>query len=209
MVLDNNNSLDNQVTIEYTYDTLMAFVDAVIPRTPMLAQVYGDVMYYGAVDFFTDEYLYMMLNEYTIPYTNLIAEILNIAAYRFLSMEGNDNRIYEQNRVYFAELPPEDRFRALSLFDQFDEYFSDFTIFQQYPGLVDITSSLYRFVILGYYSEWFGYGTTRLEEPNRREMQYDPLSWEQIGYPGPAISNIDFVNQYYTIRNTNIGLENT
>lgn len=41
----------------YTYDTIMAFVDVVIPRTPLLAQMYGEIMYYGALDLYTDEYL--------------------------------------------------------------------------------------------------------------------------------------------------------
>ena len=41
--------------------------------------------------------------------------------------------------------------------------------------------------MLGYYSEWFGYGTTRMNKPNERVFEFAPISWKQIGYPGPSL----------------------
>ena len=41
--------------------------------------------------------------------------------------------------------------------------------------------------MMGYYSEWSGYGSTRLDEPNQRKLEYYPISWKQVGYPGPSL----------------------
>lgn len=41
--------------------------------------------------------------------------------------------------------------------------------------------------MMGYYSEWYGYGSTRLNEPNQRVLEFYPFSWKQIGYPGPSL----------------------
>ena len=103
----------------YTQETFKAFVDAIIPRSPGLAQEYGKIQYFGALDFQTDEYLILSLNSYDIPF--------------------------------------------------------------------NITGSLNRFTMMGYYSEWYGYGSTRLEVPDQRRLEYFPLSWQQVGYPGPSL----------------------
>jgi hypothetical protein len=99
-------------------ETLKAFVDAIIPRSPGLAEEYGKIQYFGALDLHTYEYLIMTLSSYSIPLTNPLAV---------------------------------------------------------------------RFVMMGYYSEWSGYGSTRLEEPAQRRLEYNPLSWKQVGYPGPSL----------------------
>lgn len=207
MVLENENNMDYPVSIQYTYDTLMALVDAIIPRTPLLAQIYGDIMLYGALDFFTDEYIYVMLNQYTVPYADLTAVNLNMAAYQYLYPDASEENMGEvRERVFFAELSPEDRFRVLSLLKEAVKNSSDFPLFQQFLGLVFIISSLDRFTMLGYYSEWFGYGTTRLDNPNQRIFQFAPPCWEQTGYPGPSFSYINYVNQYYLQRDMENGL---
>ena len=41
--------------------------------------------------------------------------------------------------------------------------------------------------MMGYYSEWYGYGSTRLNEPNQRVLEFYPFSWKQVGYPGPSL----------------------
>lgn len=41
--------------------------------------------------------------------------------------------------------------------------------------------------MFGYYSEWSGYGTTRLAPPNERKFEYAPISWKQVEYPGPSL----------------------
>ena len=89
----------------------------------------------------------------------------------------------------FAAIDHSDRFRALTLLEQLNTYLADLPIpFQGNPELIlYTTSSLNRFTMMGYYSEWSGYGSTRLESPNQRKLEYHPLSWKQIGYPGPSL----------------------
>ena len=101
-------------SLQYTNETFQAFADAVIPRTPRLAEEYGKIQYFGALDLHTDEYLFLTF------------------AYSFVG-------------------------------------------------------SLIRFTMMGYYSEWSGYGSTRLEAPDQRKLEYFPLSWKQVGYPGPSL----------------------
>ena len=125
--------LNNQFeySIQQAQDTFKAFVDAIIPRTPRLAEVYGEIMFYGALDFLTYEFLILSLNNYHIPLEE---------------------------------------------------------------------SSLNRLTMMGYYSEWFGYGSTRLEEPNQRVLEFSPSSWTQVGYPGPSFSYRTDVMEYYKRR---------
>ncbi|WP_438449025.1 hypothetical protein [Gorillibacterium sp. sgz5001074] len=40
--------------------------------------------------------------------------------------------------------------------------------------------------MMGFYSEWIGYGTTRLLSPDYRVMERFPEGWRQAGYPGPS-----------------------
>lgn len=54
-------------------------------------------------------------------------------------------------------------------------------------GLVlNITDAINRLVMFGYYSEWSGYGTTRLAPPTRRRLEEFPVGWTQSAYPGPS-----------------------
>lgn len=117
--------------MKQTEVTFKAFVDAIIPRTPELAEEYGRIQYFGALDLHTDEYLALSLNYY-----------------------------------YFSYLP---------------------IAFKNNPELVLFsTGELNSLTMMGYYSEWSGYGSTRLNSPNHRKLEYFPLSWKQIGYPGPS-----------------------
>lgn len=207
---DNNNHTSHQST----NDTIMAYVDAVIPRTPILAQIYGEIMYYGALDLSVDEYIVLMLYDNTIPIIQMTAEMLNIAARQYL-LEVGTTRTYLRNSIrfnnrsirrraqedfIFRELDRRDRFRAISLLEQINHYFSNELLFQEHPRLLTIASSLNRFTMLGFYSEWYGYGTTRLRDPDQRVFEFAPLSWEQVGYPGHSMSYLKEVKQYYSVR---------
>lgn len=198
--MDNLNSTQDSSTL-YIYVTFMALVDSIIPRTPLLAELYGEVLFYGALDLYTDEYMVMMLNYYAIPLGALTAEMLNISAKEYIEIQGIENNDSPQNTELFAQLTLIERYQALMLLDQIDVYFTDVLTFQEYPALISIASSINRFTMLGYYSEWYGYGTTRLEQPNNRRLQFHPISWEQIGYPGPSLSYIAYVNQYNQLKN--------
>jgi hypothetical protein len=184
------NEQDN--AIQRTQDTFKAFVDAVIPRSPMLAKEFGEIQYFGALDFNTDEYLIMTLDHYYIPLAIPTAEMLDVVAEQLVFMGGN-NRLFNYLRFprggIFAALSPEDRFRALTLLEQVDVNLADLPVpYLDNSGLVlSISSVLNRYTMMGYYSEWYGYGTTRLLSPNQRKLEFYPLSWSQVGYPGPSL----------------------
>jgi len=179
-------------SLKRTQETFQALVDAIIPRTPGLAEEYGRIQFFGALDLHTDEYITLSLNYYYIPLAEPMAEMLDVAAEQLVIMDGN-NRLVNFSRFMggsaFAAIDPSDRFRALTLLEQQNSYLADLPIpFQDDPELIlYTTSSLNQFTMMGYYSEWSGYGSTRLETPNQRILEYYPLSWKQVGYPGPSL----------------------
>ena len=129
-----NEPMNNQYSMMHIQNIYQAFVEVVIPRTPKLADRYGEIQYYGAVDALIYEYL--MLNLYDRDGMKQVMAIANL-----LEMDMGE-----------------------------DWYEID---------------ALIRATMMGYYSEWFGYGSTRLNEPDDRVMEYQPFSWQQVGYPGP------------------------
>jgi hypothetical protein len=182
---DNNMINDqNNDSLQYTDEIFKAFVDAIIPRTPGLAEEFGKIQYFGALDLYTDEYLILSLNNYYIPIAKPTAEMLEIAAEQLISTEGAELMEFS---IYGA-LAPMDRLRVIASLEHFVVNIADLPIpFQNNPGyILYITSALNRYTMMGYYSEWSGYGTTRLKTPNQRKLEYFPLSWEQVGYPGPS-----------------------
>lgn len=170
----------------------MAYVDGVIPRTPGLAEEYGRIQYFGALDSYTDEYVIYTLNYNDIPLANEVAQLLDLAGQRLLMAETYSNQVnfplYPAEGT-FASLSDVNRFRALSYLEQNSEYVSGLPeILAENPGLVrTINSTLSRYTMLGYYSEWPGYGNTRLNPPLERILEFYPLSWQQIEYPGPSL----------------------
>lgn len=59
-------------------------------------------------------------------------------------------------------------------------------LYIQIGDRLSVLQSLNRLTMMGYYSEWSGYGSTCLNPPNQRVLEYYPISWKQIGYPGPS-----------------------
>lgn len=184
--------------------TFMALVDAFIPRTPLLAEIYGNAMLYGALDLLTDQYLIMILNYYYTPLAVPISEILNILAKQLINFERTAKVLYSKKQIggnAFSVLSPRDRLRSLLLIEERRSYYSkELAIFLEYPGLFSNISSLNRYIIMGFYSEWYGYGTTRFQNLEERTLEFYPISWEQVGYPGPSISHLDLVKEYYAIK---------
>jgi hypothetical protein len=206
----NDKNINNNTASQATNDTFMAFVDAIIPRTPILAQIYGDIMFYGALDEEIDEYLVMNLSLLDAPLVRLTTEILNQAAKQYLENEGTE-KIYQYYRINnkrrqrepmgFSDLPRRERFRALSLLEQSDNNSSNESLYQDYPRLRTITSVMVIQTMFGYYSEWAGYGTTRFLNPDKRVLEAAPLSWQQVKYPGPSLSYLEEVSEYNAIKN--------
>jgi len=195
----------NNDRLQQTQDTFKALVDAIIPRTPRLAEVYGEIMLYGALDFLTYEFLIWSLNHYYIPLAKPTAEMLDIVAERFVLIEGNErllNSSSYQGWGTFAAISPSNRFHVLTQLEEQGFYFIDLPMtFREHPELIlSIASALNRLTMMGYYSEWFGYGSTRLKEPNQRVLEFSPSSWTQVGYPGPSFSYRAQVIEYYKRR---------
>lgn len=180
----NPNNINEEIRDDMTQimeETFLSLVDAFIPRTLALADIYGRVQYFGALDQDTAYYLIMTLNYYFLPLAIPTAELLNEAAKEYIYLSEDQvllNNSFVTRGGFFSALSPGDRFGVLRLVEQLkdtDEF------------ILSITSALNRFTMLGYYSEWFGYGSTRLSPPNDRNLEFYPLSWEQVGYPGPSL----------------------
>jgi hypothetical protein len=167
----------------YVQTTFQAFVDAVIPRTPRLAEEYGRIQYYGAIDLQIEQFIIYELEHYPVPMAQPIAELLNMAAAKWLTSQG----YYGSGSL--AALAPIDRLRAVTLLEQQPVVLTTLpTIFEMNPELVTtIPDVLNTYTIMGYYSEWSGYGTTKLLPPQERVMEFIPISWKQVGYPGPSL----------------------
>jgi len=179
-------------SLKRTQDTFQAFADAIIPRTPGLAEEYGRIQFFGALDLHTGEYITLSLNYYYIPLAESTADMLDVAAQQLVIMDGNNSLVNFSKFMgggAFASLDPSDRLHAVTLLEKLNIYLADLPIpFQDNPELIlYITSDLNRLTMMGYYSEWSGYGSTRLADPNQRKLEYHPISWKQVGYPGPSL----------------------
>lgn len=168
------------ITVENTFKAL---VDAIIPRTPVLAQEYGRIQYYGALDQQIDQFLIYELEHLPVPMAVPTAEILDAAAVLWRTRQG-----YNES-VSFAALSPIERLSVLGILRQEAETPEIQSILSQVdPGLWRTAiTMLDTYTLMGYYSEWFGYGKTRLSPPEERILEFRPLSWLQVGYPGPSL----------------------
>lgn len=180
---------DDMMNNYFIQNTYKALVDAIIPRTSKLAEEYGRVQYYGALDLQVDEYLIYTLDFYSIPLAWLTAKSLDAATKIFLSSNRRliPSRFSETG--IFATLNPIDRFRVLTLLEQRQINPEDLQVTYEVDLelVLPAISSLDRLTMMGYYSEWSGYGSTRLATPDQRVLEFYPLSWQQIGYPGPSL----------------------
>lgn len=181
--IDGNENNDQLNSLSYN-KTFKALVDTIIPRTPGLAVEYGKIQYFGATDSYTDEYLKYSLDYYSIPLAKPAAEMLNMAA---LQLTDN-NALYYVNEP-FAKLSPINRLRTLELLNQNKFNLEDFPVpYRNDPrAVISTVNNINRLTLMGYYSEWSGYGSTRLDSPSERELEYIPISWKQTGYPGPSL----------------------
>ncbi len=170
---------------EYLTDTFTAFADAVIPRSPELAEQYGKVQYYGALDLHTGEFIVLSLDSLAVPLALPVAETLNMAAEQFLYREAEREEGTEA--MAFLSLSQMERLQLISILLQ-PEGIAYFPALDQtsQEQIFLIIPSLTRLSMMGYYSEWAGYGSTRMNPPDQRKLEYYPVSWEQVGYPGPS-----------------------
>ncbi|RKQ27486.1 hypothetical protein [Oceanobacillus halophilus] len=101
----------------------------------------------------------------------------------------------------FSRLSRTDRIQVLTALENLyvDLYLLP-SPFQNNAGMIKyVTDALNRFSLFGYYSEWLAYGTTRLFPPNHRRLEYFPLNWQRVGYPGVSYGYRAFRGFLFTI----------
>jgi hypothetical protein len=121
-----------------------------------------------------------------------IAQMLNSAANQLISsgiVHGPLDNCFPGGGE-FCSLSRRDRLLTLSYLEQLKIDLGSLPVPFQYNGnwvqmVVDLIN---RHTMFGYYSEWSGYGSTRLLMPQARKLEYTPISWKQIGYPGPDLT---------------------
>ena len=180
---------NEQAIYEYVVNTFRAYAEAMIPHSPGLAEQYGRIQFYGALESYTAEYLMMSLDSYLVPLAIPAAEALNMAARQYLleTLESPDLPV-EPAGLYFMQLSPLDRLNVVDRLSGPDGIIyipAGLSVRQE--EVAPVLPALNRLAMMGYYSEWSGYGSTRLMPPTSRVLEYWPISWEQVGYPGPSL----------------------
>lgn len=184
--INNDEEKENETNI-YVDNAFKALADMIIPRSPELAQIYGRIQYYGALDLHTDEYMVMSLNSLTVPLALPTAEILDEQSRKFINrveqnMDFSNPDINSFSMVSFLE-----RQQILgSIYENKEVDYLNENSLSEDEYIFSNISSLNRMAMMGYYSEWSGYGLTRLMPPSMRKLEYYPLSWRQVEYPGPS-----------------------
>lgn len=188
-------------TSPQTKAVFKALADSIVPRTDKFAENPSSLHAIGALDVHTDEYpiyslehyaaLRIMLRNFNIYLANATAEMLNTAARQLIAAGENGqpvNPAVESAEGTFAALGATDRCRAIALLEQLRMDLTSLPVpFRNNPWIVlDLVSILTMLNTTGYYSEWSGYGSTRLEAPEKRVIEHFPAGWRQVGYPGPS-----------------------
>ncbi|PLS03689.1 hypothetical protein [Neobacillus cucumis] len=185
-------------TDPFTKTVFEAFVEALIPTTLPFAQKLCHAQYVGASDLLIHEYIIWTLDHSIslIKNTNYslsrqTAELLELAAHQLVlnSRNTQTHTFYKiPNNILFSALTPKDRLRSVTLLEQLTINPASLPYpFNQNPRFVlPVIDVINRLAMFGFYSEWSGYGTTRLNPPNNRHVESFPVSWIQVKYPGPS-----------------------
>ncbi|MCM3714113.1 gluconate 2-dehydrogenase subunit 3 family protein [Alkalihalobacillus oceani] len=186
---------------EYVCETFQALTDALVPQTPPMQ--HGS--YFIDSDMNVHEYVIHALNhEITIqqqffltpiPLAYPTALMLDSAAAQLIAAGQLQTPSKKSNaRGAFSSLLREDRIRVLAALEELSVDVNSLpSPYTNNAGMVKyVTDALNRLSLFGYYSEWSAYGTTRLLPPDKRRLQFFPLSWQQVGYPGVSLGYRDF-----------------
>lgn len=186
------NSID-----PHTVATFRALVEAIVPDTPALA-VFGAEQTPGAADLHIHEYMIWELDHSlslflgthltVVPLASPTAQLLNAGAVELVT--SGRAKHAPNHAVWgscpFAALSPIDRIRVMAMLEQLDVDLGSLPPpYRDNGGNVRfMIDFLTRQTMFGNYSEWSAYGTTRLATPTERRLEYFPISWKQVGYPG-------------------------
>ncbi len=184
-----NGLWDENAVYDYVVHTFKAYADAMVPHSPDLAEQYGRIQFYGALESYTAEYLIMSLNSYPTPFAIAAAETLNLAAKQYLMEKGGDPDLEKGlGGLYFTKLSQEDRLKIVDRITSPDGIvYIPAGLTMKQGDIAPVLPALNRLTMMGYYSEWSGYGSTRFMPPDQRILEYEPIGWKQVGYPGPSM----------------------
>lgn len=180
-----------------TITTFRALAEALIPNTPALA-VYGAEQVPGAAELCIHEYMIWELDHALsvviglgpsiIPLSEPTAHLLNSGAVQFT--QAQQAECVPNPQIWhispFASLAPIDRIRVLTMLEEVQIDLGDLPLPYTHNGgwITFMVSFLNRQMMFGNYSEWNAYGSTRLLTPIKRRLEYFPISWRQVKYPG-------------------------
>ncbi|UUZ93675.1 gluconate 2-dehydrogenase subunit 3 family protein [Paenibacillus sp. P25] len=136
------------------------------------------------------------MNPTDVPFSKLTAVLLDIGADRLIRTGQAPYPVPSASLSGggpFALLARTDRLRAAEPLDRLE-----FSLhlppppYRNNPALVQVMmNSIHQLTLFGYYSEWYGYGSTRLPPAADRRLEGIPPGWIQTGYPGPAFGYRD------------------
>lgn len=135
------------------------------------------------------------------PAAPLFAIAFDLVALHFVATEGRVDDLQESAFPaggVFTRLSRNDRLRALEtvLEDDVVDTLSDSlsAILPAPEALTETVTSVHLAASFGYYSEWAGYGETKVAPPSQRRLAMgvdEVQSRQQTGYPGPAAGYAD------------------
>ncbi|MBD0383990.1 hypothetical protein [Paenibacillus sedimenti] len=173
----------------YTRVTFQALVDAIIPPTCRHVEGGGTELVAGAVQLCMDQFVMREIdhsqfvpvnkNRNPIPLLRSTAQLLDMGAEQLirsgLAQHPLNALLFPGGRL-FSALSRVDRQQTLDLLDRLDIPLQLLPPpYQNNPGIIQtMIDSLNQLTMFGYYSEWFGYGTTRLFPPDYRQVEFFP-----------------------------------
>jgi len=185
-------------TDPFTKTIFEAFVDAIIPPAPPHSQNLGNIQYISASDLLIHEYIIWtldhsisLLKNTNYSLSRQTAELLELAARQLVLNSWNTQPLDHNkipNHVVFSAITPEDRLRSITLLEQLtiNPAYLPYPFNQNPRSILPVIDVINRLAMFGFYSEWSGYGTTRLNPPNSRNLESFPIGWIQVKYPGPS-----------------------
>lgn len=201
----------NSQSEEYLLATYQALVDALLPSG---TNQVGNETILNGINMKVHEYLINGLNNYITIQQQLHQKVIPLSLPTAIMLDAVASQLnlinYVQPLAYspfqgggmFSSLSRNDRIRTLFALEnlQIDFYLLP-SPYKNNAGLVKFaTDALNRFSMFGYYSEWPAYGTTRLNPPDYRKLEFFPPVWRQVGYPGVSLGYRDFRGFLFTMR---------
>lgn len=125
------------------------------------------------------------------------AQLLDSGAVALIQSGENVNLLTVSGFPYggpFTYLSQIDRLKAISKLDRLQINKKHLSLpYKDNLGLIrNMMDVLNQLTLFGFYSEWTGYGSSATLPPEKRRLEYVPVGWEQVHYPGPSYAYRDF-----------------